>query len=291
MYLSGSGANDPRWLDKIIQYPPTSVSTLESWVGPLAIDFAGDEGRGHVVRGRGSVRDEITRLVATFRFDMYHEDARRPRDMTLSELELALDVGHATVAQLLERRHGAGREVAGTHEYGRWFYLKLAHDGSAHLRYTVERPEWAKSPVRLDARDQLLTTLHASLAVEQTLEAINAAIEPLAADAGVEIRTWNRGQLDLSFRAGVPLPLFLQVFGWDRAACSSGDVHMTSWQVYPLRPPAEHRAPHIGPWYVDARLDDRPRESPMLGYAGPSAQYDVRESQRTVVAISIQRPR
>jgi hypothetical protein len=44
MQLVGTGTTDPRWLEKIIAHPPTSLSTLEYWVGALDVDFASAEG-------------------------------------------------------------------------------------------------------------------------------------------------------------------------------------------------------------------------------------------------------
>ena len=76
---------------------------------------------------------------------------------------------------------------------------------------------------------------------------------------------------------------------------SSGDVHMSSWRVYPHRPELPWNAPHVGPWWLEARLEGWPRgangaELPQVGQAGPSPLYDVRGCTTTVNAITVRPP-
>jgi hypothetical protein len=110
--------SDLGWIEWLLQAPPSCLSELEQLVGRLDVDFAGDEGYGRVFRpdprtvGRARVREDITFLSAGFYFDMHHETGRRPRDMRLRDLKLDLDVGHATLARMLEQRFGPGRAVA-----------------------------------------------------------------------------------------------------------------------------------------------------------------------------------
>lgn len=299
MRLSGSGANDPRWLEKIAEYPPTSLSTLEYWFGPLEVDFAGGEGMGLVVRPRpprGTLRPEMRSLHAAFRFDMHHEDPYRPRDMQLRSFSAALDVGHARVRQVLEARHGAGREIATDQgpvlEYGAWFYLRMQPDASASLTYEVYRPEWAMPAPMPESREHLLVALFDRLVCDTTLEPIIAAIEPLVEQASAELNTHNEGVLYITFLPGLPLSTLLKVFRWEQPVSSSGDVHMSSWSVYPHRPGVGWSEPHVGPWFVDAGLDGWPRgpggaELPQIGRAGPSPQYDVRGCENKVFSLGV----
>lgn len=305
MQLSGSGANDPRWLEKFLKHPPTNLSTLEYWVGSIDVDWRNGEGLGYLFRpheGRGRLRDAVTRLSATFRHDRYHEDHARPRDMTLTSVTLVLDVGHASVAQRLQQLHGPGREIAREHgpvvEYGAWFYLGVAHDASAVLSYEVVQPEWAIPAAPRGAHETLLHTLHDRLICDTDIDPILAALKDPARAAGAELRDWNRhvGQIELSFRPALPLADVLTALRWENPVASSGDVHMSTWRVEPHRPDAPHRAPHINGWRVDVRLDGWPRGAngarlPEVGRAGPSPLYDVRACVNKVAGIAIRRER
>lgn len=300
MRLAGSGATDPRWLERILEHPPTSLSTLEYWVGALDVDFASGEGMGSVVRpasGRGRLRPEVRHLSAQFRYDLHHEDHRRPRDMSLLAVSLALDVAHVTVARMIEAKFGAGRPFTSEQgplvEYGAWFYLSDAGDGAAQLRYEVVRPEWAIPPSPRGALENLLHALHDRLICDDDLQTMHAALQPLAAEAGAELRDWNMPrQIDLSFRPAIPLASVLAALRWENPVASSGTVHMSSWRVYPHRPGVASSAPHIKHWFVDVRLDGWPRgpdgaELPQLGRAGPSPLYDARTCVKAVTAISV----
>lgn len=300
MRLAGSGATDPRWLEKIVKHPPSSLSTLEYWVGALDVDFAGGEGMGSLFRpakGRGALRPEVRHLFAKFRYDHHHEDARRPRDMSLLAVDLTLDVAYVSVAQLLEAQLGAGRpfmtERGSLVEHGEWFYLRDAGDGSAHLSYEVMRPEWAIPPPPRGALENLLHALHDRLICDDDLRVMFTALQPLAAAAGAELHDWNMPrQIDLSFRPGIPLASVLAALRWENPVASSGSVHMSSWSVYPHRPELPWDAPHIKHWHVDVRLDGWPRgpdgaKLPEIGRAGPSPLYDVRDNVKPVIAISV----
>ena len=146
------------------------------------------------------------------------------------------------------------------------------------------------------ACERLLAALLARLESDIELEPIVAAIEPLVAAASAELHTWNAGQIDLSFRPGLPLALVTNAFRWDVPVSSSGDVHMSSWSVYPHRPSVPWHTPHIGPWFVDVRLDGWPRgpdgiELPQLDRDGASPCFDVRTCSNTVVGLSVRQPR
>jgi len=300
MQLSGSGANDPRWLEKIAEFPPTSLSTLEYWFGPLEVDFAGGEGMGFMLRPstptRGQLRLDVRYLSASFWFDMHHEDPYRARDMRLRSFSAGLAAPHATVRRLLEERHGPMREIATDKgpvlECGAWFYLRAQPDGAAHLVYETERPEWAMPAPMPDAREHLVVALFDRLVCDTTLDPIIAAIEPLVAQASADLNTINDGVVYLTFRPGLPLATVLDVFRWDIPVASSGDVHMSSWSVYPYRPGVVWSEPHVGPWFVEVALDGWPRgpggaELPQIDRAGPSPQYDVRGCENKVFSIGV----
>lgn len=299
MYLSGSGATDPRWLDKILKHPPTSLSTLEYWVGKLDVDFAGGEGRGTVFRpgfgaqeGRGELRADIARLVAKFRFYPYHEHHERPRDMTLTGFDVVLHAPFANVQQLVESRLGKGRTFAGEHgavtEYGKWWYL---HDsgGLAHLSYEALRPTWAAPRVPVGALETFLFTLHDRLICDADLQHTRAALAPLAPSTNAEVHDWNLPhQLDISFRPGVPLKTVLAALRWKDCVASSGDVHMSSWRVSP-----QNGSNKIGRWEVGVRLEGWPRganreDLPRVGRAGPSPLIDVDACATPVAGITIE---
>jgi hypothetical protein len=302
MQLAGTGTTDPRWLAKIIAHPPTSLSTLEYWIGTLDVDFAGGEGNGSLYRPcetpRGALRAGVLRMSARFRYDMYHERAREPRDMTLAALSLVLDVPHAAVARLLEARHGAGRAFTSKHgpiaEYGQWFYLSTANDGAPILEHEVTRPEWAIPAAPTGALEDLLHLLHDRLICDSELAPMHAALEPVAEAAGVELHL-RAGRIDLSFRPAITLDSVLTELRWENPVSSSGDVHLSRWSVYPHRPDLAWSAPHINDWHVDVSLDGWPKgadgDLPQLGRAGASPLYDARACTTKVGAITIQKRR
>ena len=287
MRLAGSGTTDPKWLEKIIVNPPTSLSTLEYWVGALDVEFAGAEGHGHVTRPsdppRGNLRREIKFLAATFAFDPYHERAERPRDMSLRSLRVHIDVD---ATPLLEAKYGAGRAI----EYEGRTYLELGRHFYAApgvLLFEVERPTWALPRVADDAYDVLLARLVDQLASESRLEAVLAAIAPYAKAANVDA-----SRSELAFRPGVPLATVVAALGWASPVASAGDVHMTTWQVMPDAEDWQRRDPHVGQWRVEIRIG-WPRapdgsELPVVGRHGPSPLYDVRGCQSLVRSVRLQ---
>lgn len=301
-----TGSSDAGWLAKIVRDPPRRMSQLEHWVGPLAVDFADGEGMGYLYRpmepARGALRTDVTELIASFLYDVHHDRSEVPRDMTLQSFTLALGIDNASVAQVLRTHHGDGRVIETAEssgpvaEYGAWFYLRARPDGSAVLTWEAEQPAWALPSIPLGARESLLSALLDRLARHTTREPIVAALEPLVAAARATLSTWNEGQIDLCFRPGLPLALVTQLLRWDLPVSSSSDVHMSSWRVYPERPPAAWNQPHIGPWFVDVRLDGWPRgpggaELPQRERTGGSPCYDARTCGNTVVGVSVRLPR
>jgi len=303
MILSGSGETDPRWLEKLIKHPPTSLSTLVYWVGQLDIDWDGVEGMGMVMRPdptqppRGALRPDVKSVLAQFRHDIHHEDHRRPRDMSLTGMQLRLDVAHVVVAGLLEQQHGPGRALdhdGPVVEYGKWFYLREhGNDGSAILGYEVERPEWAIPPAPRGALENLLHTLHDRLICDTELRPMFDALAPLAAAAGADLWDVNMpNQLDVYFKPAISIASVLHALRWENPVSSSGDVHMSRWRIYPHRPELPWHAPHVNRWHVDVYLDGWPKgpdrsKLPEIGRAGPSPLYDVRGCVNAVSAISI----
>jgi hypothetical protein len=299
--------SDLGWVERLLQSPPSCLSKLERLVGRLHVDFAGDEGYGRVFRpdprtvGRAEVRRDITFLSAGFFHDIHHEDGRRPRDMWLLDLSLELATSHATLARMLERRFGPGRAVVQGDrpyaEHGKWFYLGATSDASARLLWERKQPEWALPPVAPTTRADFLATLVDRLVCERTEPPIAAALAPLAAAAGAEVRSPissdGRG-LGVGFRPGLPLDMVVAAFRWEAPVAWSGDVHMSVWSVGPLAaaqaPPLR---PVLGSWRIWANLDGWPRDPggadlPRVGGAGPASLYDVRTCQNKVVWISIQ---
>ena len=66
--------------------------------------------------------------------------------------------------------------------------------------------------------------------------------------------------------------------------------------MYPNRPPAQYWDPHVGPWFLDVRLDGWPHgpnraDLPTLAdRGGASSTYDVRGCANKVESISVRRP-
>ena len=294
--------SDLRWLEHILRYPPSCLSELEYSVGQLEVDFAGVEGQGLVTRPepasqrRGGVRNDITYLSAKFRWDMHHQDPRRPRDMQLQSFVLDVDTGHVTVARLLDQQFGSGRSV-GTGEamhveYGTWFYLQSRPDASARLAWEHARPEWALDPIAPEARESFLTALIDRLICDTTIASLVAALEPQLAGAGAELHQQG-GSIEIAFRPGLPLGLVVESFHWEMPVASSGDVHMSSWQVAPFsvthEPPWR---PVVGRWRIEAYLDGWPRGDngtplPEVGRIGPSPLLDLRTANNTIVGITV----
>jgi hypothetical protein len=308
--LAGTGTTDPRWLEKIIEHPPTSLSTLEYWIGALDVDFAGREGGGHVDRpcepARGTLRIGVLRMGATFRHDIYHSDAHQPRDLSLTGVSLVLDVPHAAIAQRLEARHGPGRAFLANDrrvtEYGRWWYLSAANDGAPILAHEVARPTWAIPVAPTGALAGLLDLLHDCLVRDAELAPMYAALTSVGRAAGAaeaaEIEAWDvrlqDGGIDLDFHRAIALDRVLTALRWDHPVSWSSDVHFSRWCVYPRRRDASSSAPGVGHWDVELDLDGWPSgaqgELPQLGRVGPSPVYDVRACSNQVSRISI-RPR
>jgi hypothetical protein len=292
MKLAGSGTSDPRWLEKIIKHPPTSLETLEYWVGSL--ELADADRHGVVVRPenppRGALRRGVRRLLAQFPENRYRSTG------VLQGFSLDLDIAYVHVAQVLEAQLGPGRTFSSIYgavvEYGTWFYLRDSGDGSAFVQYAQQRPEWAIPPAPRGVHENLLATLHDRLICDRDLVTLFEALKPLAADDTIELRDWNRGQISINFRPAIPLAMVLQTFRWENPVASSGGVHMQSWTVHPHRPDLPWDAPHINHWRIDVYIDGWPRGAggsrlPKIARAGASALIDARACTNAVISIAI----
>ena len=306
-----------QWLETFLSAPPRSLSELERLVGPLDVDFAGEEGSGSVWRPahvlvdgspqeirRGALRPEVESLVATFRFDTYHEDPHRPRDMRLETVTLVLAMPAESLRRLVERRLGEGRLVerpAGSSprqyfEYGSWFYVSTRRSA---IEFAVAQHEWALPARSASALDSFLDTLVALLATEPSEGALSAALGSGAAAAGASIRRpirfGDRGSdgFGISFQPRIPIASVVRAFKWHDAAASSRDVHMSSWSAGPLSaltvPPWR---PVVGAFEVEVLLDGWPRgpggaDLPAIGAEGPSRMYDIAQATSTVGSIEV----
>jgi hypothetical protein len=298
------------WLDRLLASPPRRLSELEQHVGPLEVDFA-TEGYGYVHRPSSTrttpLRDGLARLSAQFHVDIFHEDPRRPRDMSLQSVRLWLSAPERAVRPMLEARFGAAcKRVRDKHasyrQYGRWFHLMEADD--AVLDWYAARPEWAMPVAPANLRDDFLATLVDRLACEETEPALAAALAPLARAVGVEIHTPIRSShltsepsgMQLVMRPSWPLAPIATALRWDPPwVAYSGDLHMQTWSVTTLAAAsARPFQPRLGRWTVTAELTDWPSgpggaELPVLGQLGLSPLYDVTASEPSVFAIEISR--
>ena len=299
MRLAGTGANDPGWLLKIVRHPPESLSTLEYWVGPLDVDFAGGEGRGLVTRPphdglpRGALRRDVRHLSAVFRFDRFHERPECPRDMTLESVSLGLDMPAVVLERTLEATLGAGRELEHDRrrvlEFGQWFYVSQRDDGSGLLTvHRARRPEWALPAIAPGAHAALMARLVDALETHRRLDSVLSAIAPQLADANVAVRSSC-----LDFRPGIPVRTVTAALGWHAPVATSTDVHLSSWRVMPHAGLDERAQPHLGSWRIGVHLEGWPRaiggaELPRLGQMGPAPLYDVRGCATPVSSLEME---
>jgi hypothetical protein len=297
MQLSGSGATDSRWLEKICDSPPQDLKQLEHWFGSLDVDFAGTEGMGSVFRRipglpvRGYLRPEVKQLQAQFLWDFHHQHPQVPRNMSLKNFYAVIDSDFGRGQAIFEQKYGAGRMFDTEHkrltEYGQWFYLHAQPNQDLTVEWHRTRPEFAIPAAPAGSREQLMNVLMDCLVVGKSVDAIVAAIRPLAPMANAAVGG-DLSRLDLSFRPGLPIELVATTFGWNHPVAWSGDVHMSRWH---LTQRYDDRQAKIGVFCVDVVLDGWPRghssQAPRLGKAGASALYDASAIANVVFSISV----
>jgi hypothetical protein len=298
--------SDLRWLEGIIKWDPDPLSRVESFLGPLSIDWAGGESFGTISRpplvgpARGQLRPEVKRLDVRLAIDLHHEDPREPRDYSISGIGLELDLGHAVVAHLLAQRFATTRRVVTAEcaftEYGT-YYLAANDDGSAHLRWERQRPEWALAQPSAADRDHLLDVLLDRLICDVSAQAIVAALESIVAGTGCELHaprthtTWGKHGMALTFQPPIAIESVARALRLEQLSATSRDVHMTSWQVE-----AAEASPQIGRWELDISLEGWPRaaEHAMLAelaHRGASPRYDLAGcvTRVTTICVRLQR--
>jgi hypothetical protein len=308
----------PRELaERLIDSPPRVLSELEALTGSLDVDFVGMEGYGAFDRANDSWPNPrsvhplvpgLTRVAVIFVFDPYHQDPRRPRDVTFSSVTYTLGLPPAELRALLADR-GAGRPVTSTRgrpqlEHaapdGAFFYIST--EDRSWLRWEHARPEWAQPRVADEARNAVLARLVDAGKAEATEAGILSRIEGDAASVGAEITSpyvfapdGRSSGVALAFRPELTVAMVAHAFGWSEPVATSADVHQTSWSMGPreaMRAPPWR--PRLGVWVVEATLSGRPRgpwraELPELEAAGPSPTYDVRASVTGVRTIALSR--
>ena len=288
---SAAGARDV--VVDLIARPPSNLAELERLVGRLEVDMAGPEGRGAGVfrpespfdpvgeggrPRRGHLHDGIVRAFLLFDYDPYHGHPRTLDGLRPNEVMVSVDLDRGEVLRYLEQAFGAPRSIEReggvTLEAGAWYYLERWERPSA-LSWHARRPDWAVPPVSAQAAEAFVTALVAALGDGAEAASSPPGLEPLAVAAGARV-TWSASQVSVTARPGLPLPVVASALGWIGAVAWSPDVHMASWQAGPPDPTRGHPTrTALGRWQVEVWLDGSPRDAPQLGFAGPSALYDV----------------
>lgn len=287
------------WLEGITKWDPVELSRLEYFLGTLDIDWTGGEASGWIYRPslgwppRGQLRAEVKRIAVTLVTDMYRGDPRRATARVRS-FDVDLDVGHATVARALAARFDSPRPVRRDDreylEYGT-YYLACAENASALLSWYRARPEWAIPPRSAEALTYLLEVLLDRLICDDQSRAIFAALEPLVASAGCELRG-----VALDFKPPIALASVVGALRLDAPTASAHDVHQTSWYVETVGPDGRIAGARIGVWELEIVLEGYPRgpegrQLPERGRAGPSPRLDLTDCVTRVSSISFSPPR
>ena len=272
---------------------PRLLSDLEAIIGPVRLSFDRQhmENMGGLFRPRpgetGEFSDVVPRLFVKYAFDMFHQDPARPRDPELTEYSLQMRGDRSAVEAVLAQRFGAPRDVVEhfpsskgviTTVYAQHGPFFLA-DGGVHditLRWYRTTPRFAIPEADPDARRTWLAALRDALTGEPATDAVAAAVQRVDAAAGVtaEPSTFD-GSYWIEFVPPAPALLIIDVFGWERAAGVSTDVHMSSWHIERLDEPGR---PVIGNWELEAHLA-RPPSGDLLQHErrGPGTPRGIAE--------------
>ncbi|MFI5908511.1 hypothetical protein [Dactylosporangium sp. NPDC051541] len=246
---------------RLIDAPPVRLSDLEAVIGPVAMSFdpADRENMGSLSRPGFSAL--IPRLHVDYRFDVYHDDPERPRDVELRSCTLHVRGDGRAAEAVLEARFGAARAVA--NEYRPYavyqpFYLWAVppENGTFVVEWHAEPPRWALPVPAAAARTGWLEGLRDRIAGARTFAEIEAYCTRPAPGAGIEIA--GRGDCVVRFAPPVNARHFATVFGWLPAIGQARGVHMDSWE---LRRRGEGRPPVGGAlrqWELSAELGGRP---------------------------------
>jgi hypothetical protein len=257
---------------RILQAPPSTLSTLEALVGPLEVNFAGGEAviglffrppiRAFNFLSR-SVAPGLESLSVRHAWDMHHEDPYRHRDLGLTEVKYTLAVPSSDLEALLTQTFGPGRTFTHPKQSESWleygpFYLRTEPTRTGELVWHAIRPEWAVPRVDASVRRALLGCLVEALLAETTETAVFARLEPHLAVSGAKAeypvtrhRNGIRSSISLVFTPLLSLHDMLDVFGWKHAVAHATSTHKDSWAVLP---DVHHTATgcHIGTWGVRA---------------------------------------
>lgn len=283
---------------RLIAHPPRRLSELEAIIGPIGMSFSDDaaENMGYVMRPRRAGGDDFSPqmpwLSIRYAFDIYHEDPRRPRDVTLLDYRLHVRGDRGAVEAVLANRFGTPRRVVdGTLEYAAYhpFYIASGGAGDFILAWHSKPPRWTIPVPDLAARTAWLSALRDRIATARTVDEIAAFCRDGAAAAGVEVVGTLNSRLNryadftfplddardfhLTIEPPVRAQLLAEIFGWHPAVGYSGDVHMSSWSLmrrddawYPISGALDHWElhAHLTEWPSGAEVERRGACTPRL---------------------------
>jgi len=312
--------SDPvRLVEALAHDRPAYLSGLESIVGDVDMSFrnADRENRGFLWRpaehGRGSLSPLVEQLSITYAWDMYHEDAQRPRDVRLLEYTLWIRCERALVERILERRFGAPRPVVDEGEVG-GNRVSLRYAGfhpfyvgetaaATLLSWYATLPRFAMPVPDPQVRRAWIVELRRRLETAMTVDELDAFCREAPSAAGIAIRgTLNRTlnryaeftsptgdgrDYWIRFVPPIRANLLIDVFDWGPAVGVSHDVHMSSWHIerrgdkwLPLGGAGRH-------WQIEAALDRRPTGAAEPDQRGSRPAYGIGAGDE-VTAFAVQ---
>jgi hypothetical protein len=253
--------SDPeRLVTALATVQPAYLSRLEAIIGPIQMSFRDEhqENRGYLSRPSphrpGEIHPAIARLSIRYRWDMYHQDPRRQRDVALEEYTLVMPVDRALVERVLGEQFGAPRQILHTLEgvtfdYAGYhpFYVTGGGDHAMILEWHAEVPRFAIPVPEEGERLHWLGELRRRIESATSVDEIEAFCKAAPEAAGVQPEGTLNTKLNpraafksptgdgrdywIRFMPPVRATQLAEVFGWLPAIGVSHDIHMSSWHV------------------------------------------------------------
>ena len=277
---------------RLVERRPARMSELEAIVGPIAMSFRDEDhenmGSLHRPREDGEFTALVPRLDVRYRFDMYHENPSRPRDVRLERFTLEVRGDAAIAEQILREELGSPRTVVdGATRYAAFHPFYVAREPGAADRFRIswyaEVPRFAIPEPDPQARAAWLRDLARTIAAAHSVDEVDAFCRSAPAAAGIEIvgtlnRTANpygrptKDPRDYWIRLVPPVraTVVATAFGWGPIVGVSHDVHMSSWHVERSGDTWLPTSGAATQWQIKATFTNSPSGGPAKhGGAGP----------------------